>query len=264
MNLTYPPGIALTEAMLTKELGMSRSPVRTAIQMLQVEGLIVSDYYKSMTVKEITEKDIYEIYLLRELLEGPAFHLIFTSGRYEEYSYRIEEKIVRMCAVAGDLYEWEIADTAMHMEIISILDNERINRIYENNLSELIRIGQYSIRNGMGIPKTNENLKKMVAYKRKGNYKNEIEILKKDDIQLLLIDIMMPRLDGLRATLKIREKSGIPIIILSAKSEDSDKVIGLDVGADDYITKPFNPLELIARVNSQLRRYTKIGTMAAQ
>ncbi len=74
MNLTYPPGMVLTEAMLTKELrGMSRSPVRTAIQMLQVEGLIVSDYYKSMTVKEITEKDINEIYQLRELLEGPAF-----------------------------------------------------------------------------------------------------------------------------------------------------------------------------------------------
>ena len=91
-----------------------------------------------------------------------------------------------------------------------------------------------------------------------------IEILKKEDIQLLLIDIMMPRLDGLRATLKIREKSGIPIIILSAKSEDSDKVIGLDVGADDYITKPFNPLELIARVKSQLRRYTKLGTIAGQ
>lgn len=91
-----------------------------------------------------------------------------------------------------------------------------------------------------------------------------IGILKKEDIQLLLIDVMMPKLDGLRATLKIREKSGIPIIILSAKSEDSDKVIGLDVGADDYITKPFNPLELIARVKSQLRRYTKLGTMAGQ
>ncbi len=91
-----------------------------------------------------------------------------------------------------------------------------------------------------------------------------IEILEKEDVQLLLIDIMMPRLDGLRATLKIRDKSGIPIIILSAKSEDSDKVIGLDVGADDYITKPFNPLELIARVKSQLRRYTKLGTMAGQ
>ena len=89
-----------------------------------------------------------------------------------------------------------------------------------------------------------------------------MELLKKQDVQLLLIDVMMPKLDGLRATLKIREKSSIPIIILSAKSEDSDKVIGLDVGADDYITKPFNPLELIARVKSQLRRYTRLGTMA--
>ena len=178
LNLTYPPGMVLTEAMLTKELEMSRSPVRTAIQMLQVEGLIVSDYYKSMTVKEITDKDINEIYQLRELLEGAAFRQIFTSGRYEEYSYRIEEKVVRMCAAAGDLYEWEIADTAMHMEIISIYD--RINRIYENNLSELIRIGQYSIRNGMKIPRTNDNLKKMISYMRKGNYEKAFEILKND------------------------------------------------------------------------------------
>lgn len=88
-----------------------------------------------------------------------------------------------------------------------------------------------------------------------------IEKLEKEEIHLLLIDIMMPKLDGIRATLKIRQNSSIPIIILSAKSEDADKVIGLDVGADDYITKPFNPLELIARVKSQIRRYTKLGTM---
>ena len=130
--------------------------------------------------KEITDKDINEIYQLRELLEGAAFRQIFTSGRYEEYSYRIEEKVVRMCAAAGDLYEWEIADTAMHMEIISIFDNDRINRIYENNLSELIRIGQYSIRNGMRIPRTNDNLKKMISYMRKGNYEKAFEILKND------------------------------------------------------------------------------------
>ena len=170
----------LTEAMLTAELGMSRSPVRTAIQMLQSEGLIVSDYYKSMTVKEITDKDIREIYQLRELLEGAAFKLIFDSGRSEEFSYRIEEKVVRMCAAAGDLYEWEIADTAMHMEIISILDNERINKIYENNLSELIRIGQYSVKNGMHIPQTNDNLKKMVTYMRENDYERSYEILKTD------------------------------------------------------------------------------------
>lgn len=89
-----------------------------------------------------------------------------------------------------------------------------------------------------------------------------MEKLKSEEVHLLLIDVMMPRLDGIRATLKIREESSIPIIILSAKSEDSDKVIGLDVGADDYVTKPFNPLELIARVKSQLRRYTKLGSMA--
>ena len=86
-----------------------------------------------------------------------------------------------------------------------------------------------------------------------------LEILQRENIQLLLIDIMMPKLDGIRATLKIRETSGIPIIIMSAKSEDADKILGLNIGADDYITKPFNPLELMPRVKSQMRRYTKLG-----
>lgn len=78
----------------------------------------------------------------------------------------------------------------------------------------------------------------------------------KEEIHLLIMDIMMPKLDGIRATLKIREYSSIPIIILSAKSEDTDKILGLNIGADDYICKPFNPLELVARVKSNLRRYT--------
>lgn len=89
-----------------------------------------------------------------------------------------------------------------------------------------------------------------------------LKILKEEEIHLLIIDVMMPKLDGIRATLKIREESSIPIIILSAKSEDTDKILGLNVGADDYITKPFNPLELVARVKSQLRRYTKLGNAA--
>lgn len=89
-----------------------------------------------------------------------------------------------------------------------------------------------------------------------------VGMMEKHEIQLLIIDIMMPKLDGLRATLKIREKSSIPIIILSAKSEDADKILGLNIGADDYVTKPFNPLELVARVKSQLRRYTKLGNAA--
>ena len=86
-----------------------------------------------------------------------------------------------------------------------------------------------------------------------------INVLEKEDVNLLIIDVMMPKLDGIRATLKIREKNSIPIIILSAKSEDADKILGLNIGADDYVTKPFNPLELVARVKSQLRRYTQLG-----
>lgn len=87
-----------------------------------------------------------------------------------------------------------------------------------------------------------------------------LQLLQKEQIDLLVIDVMMPRLDGIRATLKIREKNNMPIIILSAKSEDADKILGLNIGADDYMTKPFNPLELVARVKSQLRRYTKLGS----
>ena len=87
-----------------------------------------------------------------------------------------------------------------------------------------------------------------------------VEILKKESVDLLIMDIMMPRMDGIRETLKIREKHNIPIIILSAKSEDADKILGLNIGADDYITKPFNPLELVARVKSHLRRYMQLGS----
>ena len=84
-----------------------------------------------------------------------------------------------------------------------------------------------------------------------------LKVLDREKVDLLIIDVMMPKLDGIRATLKIREKNALPIIILSAKSEDTDKILGLNVGADDYVTKPFTPMELMARVNSQLRRYRK-------
>ena len=89
-----------------------------------------------------------------------------------------------------------------------------------------------------------------------------IQCLKNNEVHLLIIDVMMPKLDGIRATLEIRKENSIPIIILSAKSEDTDKILGLNVGADDYVTKPFNPLELVARVKSQLRRYTRLGGSA--
>ena len=88
-----------------------------------------------------------------------------------------------------------------------------------------------------------------------------LEAVAQGDIHLIVMDIMMPKLDGMKATMRLREENNIPIILLSAKSEDTDKILGLNMGADDYITKPFNPLELIARVKSQLRRYTKLGTL---
>ena len=91
-----------------------------------------------------------------------------------------------------------------------------------------------------------------------------LEYLESNDADLLILDVMMPGLDGIRTTMKIRETSSIPIIILSAKSEDTDKILGLNIGADDYLTKPFNPLELVARVKSQLRRYTQLGNMSQQ
>ncbi|MBO4900234.1 MAG: response regulator transcription factor [Lachnospiraceae bacterium] len=91
-----------------------------------------------------------------------------------------------------------------------------------------------------------------------------LKILDETEIQLIIMDIMMPKLDGIHATLKIREKIAAPIIILSAKSEDADKILGLNIGADDYMTKPFNPLELVARVKSALRRYTSLGSISAE
>lgn len=89
--------------------------------------------------------------------------------------------------------------------------------------------------------------------------KEAVEIIQKEEIHLVLLDIMMPEMDGIMAMAKIREFSNVPIILLTAKSEDTDKVLGLNVGADDYITKPFNPIELLARVRSQLRRYLQLG-----
>jgi len=91
-----------------------------------------------------------------------------------------------------------------------------------------------------------------------------LKVLESEQVDLLVIDVMMPRLDGIRATLKIRENNNMPIIILSAKSEDADKIYGLTAGADDYVTKPFNPSELMARVRSQLRRYTTLGSIDKQ
>ena len=109
----------------------------------------------------------------------------------------------------------------------------------------------YLISDGYGVKK---------AY----NGKEAVRILQREEVHLILMDIMMPEMDGISAMVKIRENSNVPVIILTAKSEDTDKILGLNVGADDYITKPFNPVELLARVRSQLRRYMQLGGGALQ
>jgi DNA-binding response OmpR family regulator len=111
------------------------------------------------------------------------------------------------------------------------------------------------IRDAIEIYLKSENIN---VYKAKDGIE-ALEVLEEKEVHLILLDVMMPRMDGLKVTFKIREKNNIPIIMLSAKSEDTDKILGLNIGADDYITKPFNPVELIARVKSQLRRYINLG-----
>ena len=109
----------------------------------------------------------------------------------------------------------------------------------------------------IGIYLKNEGYRVLEAY----DGIEALDILRKEEIHLIIMDIMMPRMGGMQATVRIREEKNIPIIMLSAKSEDDDKIGGLGAGADDYVTKPFNPMELIARVKSQLRRYTTLGSM---
>ena len=112
-----------------------------------------------------------------------------------------------------------------------------------------------AIVDAIGIYLENEGYKVFKAF----NGIEAIDIIQEDIIHLIIMDIMMPKMDGITATMKIRKEHSIPLIMLSAKSEDYDKILGLNIGADDYMAKPFNPLELIARVKSQLRRYTTLG-----
>ncbi len=123
------------------------------------------------------------------------------------------------------------------------------------NASILVVDDDHDIVNAIGKLLSREGYKIYKAY----NGLEAIDCLLQNDIQLILIDVMMPKLDGLSAMMKIRTMKNIPIIVLSAKSEDSDKILGLSMGADDYITKPYNPLELVARVQSNLRRYLSLG-----
>ena len=119
----------------------------------------------------------------------------------------------------------------------------------------LICDDERDIRNALKIYLTSEGYNVLEAE----NGQEAVACIETQDVHLVLMDIMMPMMDGMSATAKIRETSNVPVILLTAKSEDVDKILGLTVGADDYITKPFNPLEVIARVKAQLRRYAHLG-----
>ncbi|MCI8539541.1 MAG: response regulator transcription factor [Oscillospiraceae bacterium] len=119
----------------------------------------------------------------------------------------------------------------------------------------LICDDDHDIVSALEIYLTGEGYHTLAAY----NGQEAVELAAKNEVHLILLDVMMPVLDGIRATVKLRETTNVPIILLTAKSEDTDKILGLNIGADDYITKPFNPLEVMARVKSQLRRYTTLG-----
>lgn len=125
-----------------------------------------------------------------------------------------------------------------------------------NETNILVVDDDHDIVNAIAILLEKEDYNIIKAY----NGIEAIDSLMQNDVHLILIDVMMPKLDGLSAMMKIRTMKNIPIIVLSAKSEDSDKILGLSMGADDYITKPYNPMELLARVNSNLRRYLQLGS----
>ncbi len=127
-------------------------------------------------------------------------------------------------------------------------------------MTTLICDDEKDIRSALRIYLTAEGYRVLEAE----NGQTALELLAREEVHLVLMDIMMPVMDGMTATSRIRENSAVPVILLTAKGEDMDKILGLNVGADDYITKPFNPLEVIARVRAQLRRYTQLGSLPAR
>ena len=129
-----------------------------------------------------------------------------------------------------------------------------------SKLTVLVTDDDQDIRDGIEIYLKNDGYNVLKA----ADGMEALQLLEAHDVHLIILDIMMPRMDGITATFKIREERNIPILMLSAKAEDTDKIHGLSVGADDYLTKPFHPLELMARVKSQLRRYTELGTYQKQ
>ena len=149
LNLTYAPGSPLSEAGLAAELGLGRMPVRLAVKRLKDEGWLSAEFRCQTKVKNITAKDINEIYQLRRLLEEQALALIFKNGLTWEYSFRLEEKLLKIKATRDDLFAREVAESAWHLEMLKVLGNERIERIYAALQEEAVRIAfSYMRREG--------------------------------------------------------------------------------------------------------------------
>lgn len=183
LNLTYAPGSFLTEAGLAKEFQTSRMPVRMAVRRLENEGWLIADFRCKIRVRNITRKDVLEIFQLRSLLEGNALKMIFDLQKTWEYSYLIEEKVVCLKVAQKDPYEWERADTELHMAIVSIYDNERINRIYRGNQDELIRIGILSGKKEQHVEETIKGLYRFVEHIRENRFPEAMEILRRDHLE---------------------------------------------------------------------------------
>lgn len=194
IDTTYAPETFLTEASLSEDLQVSRMPIRMAVKRLQNDGWLLNEFRKKIKVKGITKKDVLEIYQLRSVLEETAMKTIFEMDKTWGFSHKIEEKVVRVKAAQNDSYEWELADTEMHIEIISIFDNSRIEKIYRNNQEEVIRIGILSRKTPVHVQKIITNLYVMVEAIRKKDYDTAIGILRKDHLQegLEMILAMVP------------------------------------------------------------------------
>lgn len=182
INLKYHPGSFLTEASVAEELQVSRMPVRVAIRKLENEGWLIADFRKKIKVRDITAKDVKEIYQLRKILEITALRTIFEKNLTWEYSFKLEEIVVRIRAAQNDPYQWELHDTEFHMEIVKVLDNERINRIYKNNQDELIRIGIFCEKPQGHVQDIIDGLYEFIKGMRDKNYDKAFDILNREHI----------------------------------------------------------------------------------
>ena len=140
LQLDYLPGSYLTEARLAEEYGVSRMPVRIAIQKLSSEGWLLSDFRRKLRVKDVTQKSVQDLFSFREIIETRALQKIFEDDRTWEYSFLIEQKLLRMRAARDNYYEYMVADAEMHFELITVFDNDRIKDIYYPICDELVRI----------------------------------------------------------------------------------------------------------------------------